>query len=208
MSAPKNSPEALWVPRNAGKTPIDQYRRHVNRKYSLHLEDTKQLQKWSVQDPQNFWIDLYTWLKLVPALPKDLKQAYDPNVPMSSNPKWFPGLEFNYAENALFSNPDEDAIAVVGLRDDTDLSASDGETMTWKEFREQVRLTASALRHSGVKQGDRVAALVATSIWAMVLFHASASMGAIFTCISPDLGLEGCVSRLQQVASTTSLNSC
>lgn len=179
---------------------MDQYRRHINQKYSLSLQDTKQLQKWSVQDPQNFWIDLYTWLGLVPALPNDLKQAYDPKVPMSSNPKWFPGLQFNYAENAMFSNPDDDAIALVGLRDDTDLSASDGETMTWKEFREQVRLTATALRRSGVKQGDRVAALVATSIWAMVLFHASASMGAIFTCISPDLGLEGCVSRLQQVA--------
>lgn len=33
----------------------------------------------------------------------------------------------------------------------------------------------------------------------MVLFHATATIAGIFTCISPDLGLEGCVSRLQQV---------
>lgn len=51
----------------------------------------------------------------------------------------------------------------------------------------------------GIKKGDRVAALVATSVWSMVLFHATASIGAIFTCINPDLGLEGCISRLQQV---------
>lgn len=71
--------------------------------------------------------------------------------------------------------------------------------MSWHEFRENVRLTASALCHSGIHKGDRVGALVATSNFAMVLFHATAAIGAIFTCISPDLGLEGCVSRLQQV---------
>ena len=32
-----------------------------------------------------------------------------------------------------------------------------------------------------------------------MLYHAVATIGAIWTSISPDLGLEGCVSRLQQV---------
>ncbi|CAK4028733.1 Acetoacetyl- synthetase [Lecanosticta acicola] len=199
MTAQEDISEALWTPTQAGKTPMDEYRRHINRKYSQDLKNTKDLHKWSVQNPQVFWIDLYQWLEFVPELPKGTTHAYDPSVPMSANPKWFPGLEFNYAENAMFSNPDENEIALIGLRDDTDLSSSDGEVMTWREFREQVRLTASALRRSGVQRGDRVGALVATSTWAMVLFHASASMGAIFTCVNPDLGIEGCVSRFQQV---------
>ncbi|KAK1057127.1 hypothetical protein LTR33_013715, partial [Friedmanniomyces endolithicus] len=118
---------------------------------------------------------------------------------MSSNPPFFPGLRMNYAENALFANPDLDAVALVGIREGMDLANEDGEQVTWREYREKVRLTASALQRSGVRQGDRVAALVATSIWAMVLFHASAAIGAIFTSISPELGLEGCVARLQQV---------
>lgn len=41
--------------------------------------------------------------------------------------------------------------------------------------------------------------MVATSPWAIILFHAAASIGAIFTSISPELGVEGCVSRLSQV---------
>ena len=118
---------------------------------------------------------------------------------MSHNPPFFPGLHMNYAENAMFANPDPNAIALVGIREGMDLSKEDGEIITWHGFREKVRLTASALRRCGIKQGDRVAALVANSAWAMIIFHASASMGAIFTSISPELGLEGCVSRLQQV---------
>jgi acetoacetyl-CoA synthetase len=199
MSDQKRSPEPLWTPTLAGKTPMDEYRRHVNKRYQRDLKTSKDLQKWSVQSPHDFWIDLYSYLGLKPDLPRGVQKAYDDSVPMSSNPPFFPGVLMNYAENAMFSNPDPNATALIGLREDTDLSTSNGEILTWAQFREQVRLTASALLRCGVKKGDRVGALVATSIWAMVLFHASASIGAIFTCISPDLGLEGCVSRLQQV---------
>lgn len=140
---------------------------------------------------------MYQYLELKPALPSHIKYAYDDRIPISQNPPFFEGLEINYAENAIFSNPDPDAVALIGIREGQ--TFDEAEHMTWRKFRDQVRLIASALRRSGIKRGDRVAALVATSNWAMILFHATASIGAIFTCISPDLGLEGCVSRLQQV---------
>lgn len=194
------SPELLWQPKLAGKTPMDGYRRHVNHRFHQNLQTTKDLHKWSVQQPQDFWRDLYDYLGFTPRLPQHLIKAYDDTVPMSSNSPFFPGLRFNYAENAMFANPDPHAIALVGVREGIDLSRQDGaEQLTWHAFREKVRLTASALRHMGIKQGDRVAALVANSIWAMILFHASAAIGAIFTSISPELGLEGCVARLKQV---------
>ena len=199
MNDPNKVPEIQWSPRNVGKLPIDDYRRHVNQKFNVNLQTTTELQRWSVAHDQEFWLDLYEWEGLVPPLPKDMTKAYDDSVPMSSNPPFFPGLLMNYAENAMFSNPDPNAIALVGIREGIDLSKEDGDALTWHQFREKVRLTASALRHCGVKKGDRVAALVATGNWIMIIYHAVASIGAIFTCISPDLGLEGCISRLQQV---------
>jgi acetoacetyl-CoA synthetase len=202
MAISDQMPEQLWTPQHAGHTPMDEYRLHVNNKYQQHLQSTTALQQWSVRSPHDFWCDLYGYLGFIPPLPPGTTKAFDDTVSMASNPTWFPGLRFNYAENALFANPDENALALIGVREDTDLSTSNGELLTWKQFREAVRVAASALRRSGVKLGDRVAALVATSVPAMVLFHASASIGAIFTCISPDLGLEGCVSRLQQVTPT------
>lgn len=199
MNASAKTPFKVWTPQKAGKTPLDDYRRHVNKRYNQDLKTSRDLQRWSVQDSQNFWLDLYQWLQLTPELPRGMTKAYDDTVPMSSNPAFFPGLEINYAENALFSNPDPNAIALVGIREGMDLSNEDGEILTWHQFREKVRLFASALRRCGIRKGDRVAALVATGVWVMVIYHATASIGAIFTSISPDLGLEGCVSRLQQV---------
>jgi acetoacetyl-CoA synthetase len=197
----KSNPKLLWTPQQANRDPsataMDTYRRHVNKSLNLHINNAQALVNWSNESPQDFWIDLYKYLKLVPPLPPSIKQAYDGNAPMSSNPPFFEGLEMNYAENALFSNPDPNATALIGLREGQDLEAA--EHVTWHEFRDRVRLTASALQRSGIKKGDRVGALVATSNFAMVLFHATAAIGAIFTCISPDLGLDGCVARLQQV---------
>lgn len=197
MTSPGAVAEQLWSPQNPGKTPLDGYRRHVNDRFKLDLRSGQDLIRWSCERPQDFWLDVYQYLELKPALPSHIKYAYDDRIPISQNPPFFEGLEINYAENAIFSNPDPDAVALIGIREGQ--TFDEAEHMTWRKFRDQVRLIASALRRSGIKRGDRVAALVATSNWAMILFHATASIGAIFTCISPDLGLEGCVSRLQQV---------
>jgi acetoacetyl-CoA synthetase len=201
MATQNSLPQLLWTPqqanRTANTTAMDGYRHHVNKKFNLNIGNAQDLIRWSSESPQEFWLDLYSYLKLVPALPPSITRAYDDSVPMSSNPPFFEGLQINYAENALFSNPDPNATALIGLREGQSLE--DAEYVTWREFRESVRVASSALRRSGIKKGDRVGALVATSTHAMVLFHATAAIGAIFTCIGPDLGTEGCVSRLQQV---------
>lgn len=183
-------PIPFWTPPEAGSTPMDEYREHINSKFSQSLKNTKELQRWTIAHQQDFWLDLYSYLGLAPALLPTIKHAYDETLPMSSIPKFFEGLEINYAENVLFSNSDPDAIALIGVREDQDLAEEDGEKVTWAELREKVTVTASALTKHDIKQGDRVAALVSNSVWAVVLFLASASIGAIFTSINPDLGVE------------------
>ncbi|KAI1621766.1 acetoacetate-CoA ligase [Exophiala viscosa] len=199
MTSSNGEPEVLWRPPPGEKTPMDKYRRHVNQRFHHSLRNTMELADFSFNQPHDFWIDLYGYLNLVPPLPPTTKKAYDDTVPMSQNPPFFPGLELNYAENVLFANPDPEAVALIGIREDQDIYKDEPEIITWREFREKVRKTASALKRCGIKQGDRVGALVAASTWAIVLFHAAASIGAIFTSISPELGVEGCVARLQQV---------
>ncbi|KAG9790895.1 acetoacetate-CoA ligase, partial [Aureobasidium melanogenum] len=194
-----DEPEVLWQPPKGKLYPMDRYRLHVNKRYGQDLQDTKELHKWSVTRPHDFWIDLYGYLGLVPPLPPSMKKAYDDSIPMSHVPPFFPGHEINYAENVLFANTDPEAVALIGIREDQDIYNDKPEVITWRGFREKVRQTASALKRCGVKKGDRVGALVAASSWAVILFHAAATIGAIFTSISPELGVEGCVSRLQQV---------
>lgn len=144
------APEVLWTPQSLGDTSMDRYRLHVNSKFGLQLRTSAELHRWSVTSPHQFWIDLYSWLDLTPALPPTTKQAYDSSRPISSNPPFFTGLQrFNYAENALFSNPDPQAVALIGVREDTNLDEDAEEVLTWAHFREKVRVAASALRQCG-----------------------------------------------------------
>lgn len=196
MAADNKNSEILWQPwQRSGVTAMDSYRKHINERFGTSLQTTKDLQRWSVDNPHDFWLDLYSYLNLTPALPSAITKAYDDSLPMSSIPAFFSGLDFNYAENVLFANPNPDATALIAVRE----GQSGDQRFTWREFREQVRVVASALSRSGIGLGDRVAALVATSPWAVIVYHAAATIGAVFTSISPELGVEGCVSRLQQV---------
>ena len=178
-------------------TPISQYRRHINRKFGKSFKSAQNLQKWSVskEGRQDFWLDLWDYVGMVPALPHNVREAYDNNATIDQNPEWFRGVHINYAENVL-EGRDLEQTALIGIREGEDL---EGEKWTWGMLRENVRKARSALLRLGVERGECVAAMMSNSNWIIALFLACASMGAVFTSISPDMGLEGCVSRLRQV---------
>ena len=177
---------AIWHPPDAARAPTNRYREHVNKKYNQNLKDTQELHKWTVDHNPEFWVDLYSYLNFVPPLPKDMEKSYDPLLTMSSIPPFFKGHNINYAENALFSNPDPNAVALIGLKE-----GQDGEEkVTWQQLREKVRTVSSALRRHEIQEGERVAALVGNSVWAIVLFLACATNGVIYSSINPDLGTE------------------
>ncbi|OAP63424.1 acetoacetate-CoA ligase [Fonsecaea erecta] len=191
-------PTPLWTPPDPEAPPMSRYRHHVNAKFSVSLRDSHELHSWTVQNPHQFWIDLYGWCGIVPPLPKHTRLAYDPSLRLRDIPTFFPGLRLNYAENVLGPHvaARPNAVALVGLREGR---LDDPEDITWAELAELVRRARSAMVRRGVKKGDVVAALMANSVWIVVLFLAAASMGAIFTSVSPDLGASGCVSRFAQV---------
>lgn len=181
--------EPVWLPQQPPSTiPINIYRAHINKKFGLQLRNSHELHQWSVTQPHDFWIDLWSYVGLIPDLPPEISQAYDPDIPITEVPRFFQNAKLNYAENVLVQpHVDSRTTALIGLREGGD---PDGEKWSWIELRENVRRIRSSLMRSGLKAGDRVAALVSTSLWSVAIFLAAASIGAIFTSIAPDLGEE------------------
>lgn len=177
----------IWQPTTPeADIPIVQYREHINNKFSLSLRSSRQLHAWSVTDPQAFWVDLWNYVGLVPRLDPHINHAYDPSVPMSDIPRFFEGQCLNYAENVL-TQPHVDglSVALVGIREGCSI---EGEKWSWNELREHVRVLASSMTESGICPGDRLAAIISTSVWSVAIFLAAASIGAIYTSIASDLG--------------------
>lgn len=183
-------PVPIWKPTTPqDQIPMNIYRAHINKKFNQQLASSQELHRWSVDNLQDFWTDLHGYTGIIPALPPTVTSAFDPNTPMENVPEFFRGATVNYAENVL-SGRDLRKPALVGVREGQDLS---GEVWTWGVLRENVRKARSALLQLGVKEGDRVAAIISTSVWSVGLFLATASIGAIWTSIAPDLGEEVCI---------------
>ncbi|KAF2399369.1 putative acetoacetyl-CoA synthase [Trichodelitschia bisporula] len=193
-------PTPLWRPEDPESTPISIYRLHINNKFNLALKTSHDLHRWTIRNPHAFWLDIYAYVGLKPALPPSFLaagRAFE-DKDIKDVPRFFNGINLNYAENVL-TDPEGATTALINLREGEKL---DGVRWSWDDLRENVRRARSALLRSGVKMNDRVAALMSNSSWTIALFLATVSIGAVFTSISPDMGLEGCTSRLLQVEPT------
>ena len=113
---------------------------------------------------------------------------------------WFPGGTLNYAELCLADRAgDERAIgdraAVISIS-----QTRPDSQLTWSELRRTVDGIRSGLVDAGVSSGDCVAGYLPNVVEALASMLAVASLGAIWTCCAPEMGVDGCVERLKQVS--------
>src|SRR5262249_27431338 len=73
------------------------------------------------------------------------------------------------------------------------------EEVSWHELQRRVGALAAALRAQGVGKGDRVAAYLPNRVDAVVAFLATASLGAIWSLCSTDMGVASVVDRIRQI---------
>lgn len=72
-------------------------------------------------------------------------------------------------------------------------------TITWAELRERVEVCANAFRLNGVEESDRIAGFLGNHANTVVAMLAAASIGAIWTGVSPDTGVTAVLERLVQI---------
>ena len=111
-------------------------------------------------------------------------------------PPFFSGATLNFAENLLFPAcaPDEESLAVIAATEDS------REYVTWKQLRGRVAVCADALRREAkIEAGQRVAGYVANHTNALIAMLATTSIGAIWTAVSPDTGVQAVLDRFDQI---------
>ncbi len=130
----------------------------------------------SVQDPAGFWgeaAESISWYK------KWDKVLDDSNAPFY---KWFVGGELNTCYNALDRHVEgsrADQVAVIYDSPVTDTV----QRFTYREFLEQVKLVAGALKGMGVSKGDTVVIYMPMVPQALMAMLACARLGAIHSVV-------------------------
>ncbi|MEA2640657.1 MAG: acetoacetyl-CoA synthetase, partial [Chloroflexota bacterium] len=180
----------LWEPSEARKaaTTLARYMRWLRETRGLTFETYQNLWTWSVADLEAFWGSLWDFFEVRAQSPYTRVLA-DRAMPGAV---WFPGVTLNYAEHALRRR--DGHLALICTREN-----APAVTLTYAELGERVGAAAAGLRRLGVGRGDRVVGFLPNTAEALIAFLATASIGAIWSCCSPEFGVASVVDRFQQI---------
>jgi acetoacetyl-CoA synthetase len=155
----------------------------------LRLDGYQDLWEWSVTDITGFWGAIWDYF----AIHSGTRPTAVLGRSQMPGAQWFPGATLNYAEHVLRNErPGEVALYHA--------SESSGVTpLLWDDLAPPVRSLATRLRQLGVRPGDRVASVLPNVPEAVIAMLATASIGAIWTSVSPDFGWRGVLDRLRQL---------
>ncbi len=186
--------DVLWTPSREymDASRLSGFMQWLGTERGLHFDGYDQLWEWSVTDLDGFWSSVWSYFGVRSQAPFEAALA-DSRMPGAS---WFPGARLNYAEHALqpLDGKAPDAPAVVSLsqtRERVELSMAD--------LRGEVAKAVVGLKALGVVKGDRVAAYVPNVSETIVMFLATAALGAIWCSCAIEFGAKAVIDRLGQI---------
>jgi len=155
------------------------------------------LWRWSCEDLGAFWQSIWDYFRVHSPTPHSavLEEEVMPGA------HWFPGARVNYAGH-LFSHADRAHAAghpAIVFRNEARQLRGESLEISWLELRRQVASFAAALEAMGVGAGDRVCAFMPNVPQTAIAFLACASLGAIWSVCSADMGPLAVLDRFRQI---------
>jgi acetoacetyl-CoA synthetase len=161
------------------------------------VEGYDRLWRWSCDDLRAFWQSIWDWFEVESAQPHDTVLVEE-TMPGA---EWFRGARVNYAQHLLRHVERNDAAGHPAIVFRNEAMQGCGETLevAWPELRRQVGALAAELAKLGVSPGDRVAAFMPNVPQAAIAFLACASLGAVWSICSADMGPLAVLDRFRQI---------
>jgi acetoacetyl-CoA synthetase len=155
------------------------------------------LWRWSVNDLDAFWGSLWDYFELESPTPHTAVLA-DARMPGAV---WFPGASLNYVQQVFRHADAAEAAGQPAIVFQNEAMREGGEvgSLGWADLRQQVASLAAHLRAMGVEKGDRVCAFLPNVPETVVAFLAVASLGAVWSVCSPDMGPLAVLDRFAQI---------
>ena len=181
----------LWEPsaEYQRSTEIFRYMTWLADNKGLRFSEYADLWQWSVEHLEDFWGSIWEFFAVQSSSPYRQVLA----ARKMPGAKWFEGAQLNLAQHA-FRNADTARPAIISQSESRALTE-----MSWGDLRGDVAALATALRAMGVGKGDRVVAYLPNIAETVVAFLACASIGAIWSSCSPDMGSASVLDRFRQI---------
>ena len=175
------------------------YRQWLDQTQGLRFDSYEALWQWSVRDLHGFWRSIWQYFDLQSPTPYGTELV----ARVMPGAQWFPGAQVNFAQQVFRHTAAAHAAgrpAIVFQNERMAAAGTPPQETSWPELQRQVERLAAALRGMGVAPGDRVCAILPNTPHAIVAFLACASVGAIWSVCSPDMGPVAVLDRFRQIA--------
>jgi len=184
-------PPILWQPseRAIEEAQITQFARQIVRKRRLELNSYPEFYRWTVDNPEEFWSDLWDFCGVIASRRGSSVLVDGDKMPGAH---WFPDARLNFAENLMRRGDRGDAFVLWDER-------GFRRRVSFAELYSDVSRAVQALQALGLRAGDRAAAFIPNIPEAGMLALAALSQGIVWSSCSPDFGVDGVVERFGQI---------
>lgn len=183
--------EVIWrpSPERVARARVTHFTEWLRAHTGLHFADYAALWQWSVDEVEAFWSALVEYFVL------PLEGERTPVLPDRSMPgaRWFPNTRTNYVSQ-IFRHATAQRPAIIFRNE-----AGQRDEVSWARLERDVAALAQWLREQGVTSGDRVVAYLPNIPETVVAFLAVASVGAIWSLCSPEMGVAAVLDRFRQI---------
>ena len=170
------------------------YRDWLRRERGIDLADHDAAWRWSTTDLEGFWRSIWDYHQL--RSPSPITAVLGESAMPGAT--WFVGAQVNYARQVFRHADLAEAAgqpAVLAENEQGEISE-----IGWAELQRKTYSLALELRRLGIGRGDRVAGYLPNIPEAVIAFLACASLGAVWTLCSPDMGAPAVLDRFRQTA--------
>ncbi|MZR61658.1 acetoacetate--CoA ligase [Alcanivorax sp. DP30] len=181
--------EPLWQPgKSQQHCQLARFWQKARQSSSLPLEDYRELHRWSVDESEAFWRQVWDECGVVGKPGNRVRVT----ASQFQDTRWFPDGKLNYAENLLQRNDNHPALISV-------LEDGHRQVLSYRELRIAAGQVAAQLKAAGIQPGDRVAGFMPNRIETVVAALGAAWIGAVWSSCSPDFGVSGVLDRFGQI---------
>jgi acetoacetyl-CoA synthetase len=183
--------QPLWTPSEEAieQAQLTQFARQVVRKRHLEHNNFEDFYRWSVDDAEAFWNEVWEWCGVRASRKGGTILADGDKMPGAH---WFPDARLNLAENLLRRGDRGDALVFWDER-------GPQRRVSYSELTSDVSRAAQALAALGLRAGDRAAAFIPNLPETMTFALAALSHGVVWSSCSPDFGVDGVLDRFGQI---------
>lgn len=180
----------LWTPSSAqvAAAPLMAFMAQASQRAGRKFSSFADLHAWSIAERAAFWDLVWDFCGVIGQ--KGSRVLVDADkMPGAA---FFPDAKLNFAENLLRGSGSREAIVFRG-EDKVE------RRLSWDELSALVSRLQQLFVSLGVKQGDRIAAMMPNMPETVAAMLAAASIGAVWSSCSPDFGEQGVLDRFGQI---------